>query len=102
MEIYQDGNLIEVRLVVTRSEIPRANIPSIVCRTVAEAADRSYAYVIVTTKAIPDVMRTPELLAPFLAPEYVEKYQQPTYVMLQNGLNVETDLFRAVKALGKT
>ena len=72
-----------------------------VCRSVAEAADRSYAYVIVTTKAIPDIMPTPELLAPFLEPEYVEKYEQPVYVLLQNGLNVEMDLFAALKALGK-
>ncbi|KAF7968003.1 hypothetical protein HWV62_32204 [Athelia sp. TMB] len=72
-----------------------------VCRSVAEAADRAYAYVIVTTKAIPDVMPTPELLAPFLEPAYVEKYEQPVYVLLQNGLNVEMDLFAALKALGK-
>lgn len=67
----------------------------------AEAADRAYDYVIVTTKAIPDVMRTPQLLAPLLTPEYVAKYDQPIYVILQNGLNVEVDLFAAVKALGK-
>ncbi|KZP22212.1 6-phosphogluconate dehydrogenase C-terminal domain-like protein [Athelia psychrophila] len=75
--------------------------PHRLCKTVAEAADRAYAYVIVTTKAIPDIMRTPQLLAAILTPEYIEKYEQPVYVIMQNGLNVEMDLFAALKALGK-
>ncbi|KZP27097.1 hypothetical protein FIBSPDRAFT_948755 [Athelia psychrophila] len=36
--------------------------PHRLCSSIAEAADRAYAYVIVTTKAIPDVIRTPQLL----------------------------------------
>lgn len=72
-----------------------------VCRSVAEAADRPYSHVVVTTKAIPDLYRTPQILAPLLAPGYSGKYPQPTYVLFQNGLNVEVDLFNAIKALGK-
>ncbi|KZP14139.1 ApbA-domain-containing protein [Athelia psychrophila] len=75
--------------------------PHRLCSSIAEAADRAYAYVIVTTKAIPDVIRTPQLLAAILTPEYIKKYEQPVYVFLQNGLNVEMDLFAALKALGK-
>lgn len=73
----------------------------IVCSSVAQAADRPYSHVVVTTKAIPELIRTPQILAPLLTPGYSEKYPQPTYVMFQNGLNVEVDLFRALKSLGK-
>ncbi|KAG8890601.1 hypothetical protein FRB98_007155 [Tulasnella sp. 332] len=64
--------------------------PERVMASVAEAADRQYSYVMVTTKALPDVLSTPKLLEPFLLPSY--RYPQPTYVLLQNGLGVETDL----------
>ncbi|KAG5636876.1 hypothetical protein H0H81_006537 [Sphagnurus paluster] len=68
---------------------------------VSEAADRPYSYVFVTTKAIPERVTTPKILAPLLAPEYADVHPQPTYVLLQNGLNVEADLFQALEKLGK-
>jgi 2-dehydropantoate 2-reductase len=68
---------------------------------VAEAADRPYSYVIVTTKAIPEVMKTPRILEPLLSRPYVERHPQPTYVLLQNGLGVERDLYHSVKALNQ-
>lgn len=71
------------------------------CKTIAEAADRPYAYVFVATKAIPELNRTPDLLAPLLSSPYADVYSQPTYVLLQNGLNVEVDMYQAVRALGK-
>ena len=71
------------------------------CRSVDDAADRPYSYVVVATKAIPELMRTPKLLAPLLAARYADKFSQPTYVLLQNGLNVEVDLYNALKELGK-
>ena len=58
--------------------------------------DRSYSHVVVTTKAIPEITRTPDLLAPLLSPPYTSKYSQPTYVLLQNGLGVERDLYEAL------
>lgn len=61
--------------------------------------DRSYSHVVVTTKAIPEITRTPDLLAPLLSPPYTSKYSQPTYVLLQNGLGVERDLYEALKKL---
>lgn len=67
----------------------------------AQAADRPYSHVVITTKAIPDLIRTPQILAPLLTPGYSDKYPQPTYVMFQNGLNIEVDLFRALRSLGK-
>ena len=71
------------------------------CRSIEDAADRAYSHVVVTTKAVPDVLRTPDLLKTFLTAPYIDSYEQPTYVLLQNGLNVEVDLYKAVKALGK-
>ncbi|KAF7969656.1 hypothetical protein HWV62_26696 [Athelia sp. TMB] len=75
--------------------------PDRFCNSVASAADRSYSHVLLTTKALPDVIRTSSLLAPLLAPPYSDKYEQPTYVFLQNGLNVEADLYNALETLGK-
>ncbi|KAF5325539.1 hypothetical protein D9619_009858 [Psilocybe cf. subviscida] len=76
-------------------------MPDRLCRSVAEAADRHYSYVMITTKSVPEVMKTSTILAPFLSPEYTSRFPQPTYVFLQNGLNVEGDTYHAVKALGK-
>lgn len=75
--------------------------PHRLCRSIEDAADRAYSHVVVTTKAVPDVIRTPDLLKPLLTAPYSDKYEQPTYVLLQNGLNVEVDLYKDIKALGK-
>ena len=72
-----------------------------VCSTVAQAADRPYTHVVVSTKAIPELTSTPALLSPFLTPPYSDTYSQPKYVLLQNGLNVEVDLYDAIQKLGK-
>ncbi|KAG1721235.1 ketopantoate reductase PanE/ApbA-domain-containing protein [Suillus paluster] len=69
--------------------------------SVAEAADRSYSYVVITTKAIPEVVETPRVLEPLLSRPYSEMHPQPTYVMLQNGLGVERDLYHSAKALNQ-
>ncbi|GBE83590.1 hypothetical protein BKA93DRAFT_839762 [Sparassis latifolia] len=76
--------------------------PDRLFQSVAEALDRPYSYVVVTTKAIPELVRTPTLLAPFLSPPYSDTYPQPTYVLMQNGLNVEVDLYRVLKKLKRT
>ncbi|KAF8960909.1 6-phosphogluconate dehydrogenase [Flammula alnicola] len=75
--------------------------PDRLCKSVADAADRPYSYVMVTTKAIPEVIKTSKILAPLLSAEYSAQFPQPTYVLVQNGLNVEVDLYNAIKALGK-
>lgn len=71
------------------------------CSSVASAADQAYDYVVVTTKAVPELKRTPEILSPLLSPEYTNRFSQPTYVLLQNGLNVERDLYDAILKLDK-
>ncbi|KAJ3716473.1 6-phosphogluconate dehydrogenase [Lentinula raphanica] len=75
--------------------------PDRLCKSVANAADTAYDYVILTTKALPDIIKTQTILAPLLTSPYVEKFPQPVYVVLQNGLNVEVDLYHAIKALGQ-
>ncbi|KEP48913.1 ketopantoate reductase PanE/ApbA carboxy-terminal protein [Rhizoctonia solani 123E] len=69
---------------------------------VTEAADRAYKYVLVTTKALPDINPTSQILAPLLTEEYVKQHPSPTFVILQNGLGVERDLYVAVKSSWKT
>ena len=71
------------------------------CKSVAEAADCAYSYVIITTKSVPEVVKTSTILGPLLSPEYTSKFSQPAYVFVQNGLNVEVDTYHAVKALGQ-
>ncbi|KZP13704.1 6-phosphogluconate dehydrogenase C-terminal domain-like protein [Athelia psychrophila] len=75
--------------------------PDRLCNSVASAADRAYSHVILTTKALPDVSPTSALLAPLLASPYSDKFDQPTYVFLQNGLNVEADVYGVLERLGK-
>lgn len=55
----------------------------------------------ITTKAVPELTRTPTILSPLLSTPYTDKFSQPTYVLLQNGLNVEIDLYEALNKLGK-
>jgi 2-dehydropantoate 2-reductase len=63
--------------------------------SIEEVLDTAFDYVVVTTKAIPEVETTPHLLGPLVSGQY--RYPQPTYVLLQNGLNVEKDLHAALK-----
>lgn len=70
-----------------------------VCASVAEAADQAYSHVILTTKVVPEIQTTPELLSPFLSSPYSDKFSQPIYVLMQNGLGIETGLYRTLKGL---
>ncbi|KAF8875274.1 ketopantoate reductase PanE/ApbA-domain-containing protein [Mucidula mucida] len=65
--------------------------------SVAEAADTQYTYVVVVTKCLPDVFKTSELLEPLIHAPFKD---QPIYVLVQNGLGIETDLYQAVKHAG--
>ena len=100
-----DGNHIDVNLLVLL--VSHGNLgtnlflfPPLVCRSVAEAADRQYSYVIVATKVIPELAKTSKILEPLLSPPYTQTFAQPTYVLLQNGLNVEIDLYLSIKEIG--
>lgn len=65
----------------------------------ADAADKPYDYVVVTTKAIPEVVTTAQILSPLITKDYADRFRQPTYILLQNGLGVERELYHALKAL---
>ena len=71
----------------------------IVFPTISDALDRPYSHVVLTTKAIPELQTTPSLLRPLLSPPYADVHPQPTYVLMQNGLNVEVALYNALKTL---
>ncbi|KAJ3902337.1 ketopantoate reductase PanE/ApbA C terminal-domain-containing protein [Lentinula edodes] len=75
--------------------------PHRVVNSISSAADRQYSHVILSTKCVPEVIKTPDLLKPLISSPYCDQFQQPVYVLLQNGLNIEVDLYRAIKALGK-
>ena len=64
-------------------------------RTVEEAADRPYSHVLVTTKALPEIAPTSSLLEPLYSDK--SSHPLPIFVLLQNGLGVEKDLYKAVK-----
>lgn len=100
MEIYLDGGQIDVSSDI-EIRFFSALIKHAVCKSVGSAADAPYDYVILTTKALPDIIKTPTILAPLLTAPYIDKYPQPVYVILQNGLNVEVDLYHAIKALAQ-
>ncbi|VDB96673.1 unnamed protein product [Peniophora sp. CBMAI 1063] len=68
--------------------------------SVKDAADQAYDYVVWTTKALPELTTSPELLAPVLDAAYTSKFPQPVYVNMQNGLDVERDLYEALVKAG--
>ena len=70
------------------------------CSSITEALDTSYAYVVVATKVLPSLSPTSKLVAPLLSPE-TYKFPQPAYVLMQNGLGIEEDLYEAASRKGK-
>ncbi|GAA5875992.1 hypothetical protein JCM16303_006986 [Sporobolomyces ruberrimus] len=61
----------------------------------AEANDRPYKYIIVTTKALPDLLPTASILAPFLESnmnQSIDLEDGPTVVLMQNGIGIEHGL----------
>ena len=67
-----------------------------VVQSYEEVLDFPFDYCIVSTKAVPEVMTTPQLLGLLLTERY--QHSQPAYVLLQNGLGIEGNLYQALKA----
>ncbi|THH30314.1 hypothetical protein EUX98_g3892 [Antrodiella citrinella] len=75
--------------------------PYRIFKSINEAADRAYSHVVLVTKMIVELETNSQLLEPLLSPAYTEKFSQPVYVLMQNGMNIEVDLWNAVKALNQ-
>lgn len=76
--------------------------PDAVYKSITDAiSEKEYDYVLVATKAIPELTTTPQLLEPFLTAPFTEKHKQPTYILFQNGLGVEKDLYQAVRKVNE-
>ncbi|KAI0037073.1 6-phosphogluconate dehydrogenase [Vararia minispora EC-137] len=76
--------------------------PHRVVPCVPDACDRAYDYAIITTKAIPELVNTSAsiVLAPLFNKTYTSRFPQPVYVNMQNGLDVERDLYETLEARG--
>ncbi|KAH9851721.1 ketopantoate reductase PanE/ApbA C terminal-domain-containing protein [Lenzites betulinus] len=71
--------------------------PYRVVRTVEDAADRDYSYIVCAAKSIPEVITTPALLSPIIARLAQSPVEKVTgFVLLQNGIGIEDDLLAAL------
>jgi 2-dehydropantoate 2-reductase len=61
----------------------------------------AFSYVLVTTKYLPDIITTAQILQPILSDSYVHP-KLPTLVLMQNGLGNEEDIFATLKSHPKT
>lgn len=66
-----------------------------VVKHIEDALPYQYDYVLLCTKAVPELHTAADTLEPLL-----NKYAhpQPTYVILQNGLGIEKELYAALQA----
>jgi 2-dehydropantoate 2-reductase len=69
-----------------------------VVRTVEEAANQQYTYIICAVKCLPDVRPTSEILGPLL--DTLSSSPEAAIVLLQNGIGIEDDIFEALKHRG--
>ncbi|TCD70347.1 hypothetical protein EIP91_003699 [Steccherinum ochraceum] len=69
--------------------------------SVEDAADRAYSHVVLLTKVIPELQTNTELLRALLSAPYTDRFPQPVYVLMQNGMYIESDLWDSVKALNQ-
>ncbi|EKM51612.1 uncharacterized protein PHACADRAFT_150148 [Phanerochaete carnosa HHB-10118-sp] len=74
--------------------------PYRVVRTVEEAADRPYAFVICAAKCLPDVGLTSSILEPLL--KTLPSTPETAIVLLQNGVGIEEDVQKAIAGSGAT
>ncbi|TCD70743.1 hypothetical protein EIP91_001772 [Steccherinum ochraceum] len=67
--------------------------PYRVVRTIEEAADTTYAFIVLATKCIPEVLPTEAILSPLLSHISSTPATSPTtIVLLQNGIGIEDKL----------
>lgn len=62
----------------------------------ALSSGQTYDYCLLTTKCLPDVLPNARLLAPSLASDQIK-----SYALIQNGLDVERDVYEALRTKGR-
>ncbi|KIY70722.1 6-phosphogluconate dehydrogenase C-terminal domain-like protein [Cylindrobasidium torrendii FP15055 ss-10] len=67
--------------------------------SIGAAAVKRYDYVIVTSKCVPEVLPTSKILEPLLCDVYTSAYGQPTYVLFQNGFDIERELYERLRTV---
>ena len=77
---------------------PPASSPSLpVVKSVEEASDTAYAFVIITTKSLPDILPTEAMLEPI-----IKAGKSKTFVLIQNGLGIEEGIYAATRGIDAT
>ncbi|KAL7413147.1 ketopantoate reductase PanE/ApbA-domain-containing protein [Mrakia frigida] len=71
--------------------------PHRLVRSVEEAADTAYTFVIITTKSLPDILPTEAMLEPI-----IKAGKSKTFVLIQNGLGIEEGIYAATRAIDAT
>ena len=72
--------------------------PFSVVRSIEEAADREYQFIVCATKSVPEVILTSRLLNPLLS--RLSSRSQTTIILLQNGIGIEDDLLEVLNSRG--
>ena len=69
----------------------------VVTKSVKDAVESgiAFSYVVVTTKYLPDIITTTQILRPLLSDSYVHSVL-PTVMPIQNGLGIEEDIYAAL------
>jgi ketopantoate reductase len=100
----RDGNLTQVGSATTPplSQLITSPVYKSIDDAATQVGGKGFDYVVVATKAIPELTTTPQLLEPLLSRPYIDQHKQPVYVLLQNGLGVERDLYEAIRAFDET
>lgn len=77
----------------------RIDLLHLVYSSIAAAAVKRYDYVIVTSKCVPEVLPTSKVLEPLLRDVYTSAYGQPTYILFQNGFDIERELYKRLRTV---
>jgi len=83
---------------VTSSRFVLEYADNVVVRSQEEAlaSGQVYDYCLLTTKCLPDIAPNHKLLAPALASKQIK-----SYALIQNGLDIEKDLYAALQENGQ-
>jgi hypothetical protein len=84
------------RYISLASDVTRADRIVVKSQEEALASGQVYDYCLLTTKCLPDIAPNHKLLAPALASKQIK-----SYALIQNGLDIEKDIYAALQANGQ-